>query len=145
MNKRPSSVTSLLWLVLTLTAWNLLRLGTSISDWNLLAEFAPQPGPIYIAFTASIWTLSGLATWRLIRHRQPRARAAASVLAVGYATWWWADRLLFQRANPNWPFALAATLILLILTAIPLLAPKTIAYFNQRETNEQTSTDQNPA
>jgi hypothetical protein len=142
--KHPFAVTTLLWLVLSLTAWNILRLGASIVNWNLLAEFASRPGPFYIAASATFWTLSGLATWIALRRRQPRAQQIAAAYLFGYATWWWADRILFQSDNPNWPFALVVTFILLGLCAINLFNRKTISYFRQRETHEQTPTDTKP-
>lgn len=143
--KRPPSVTTLLWLVLSLTAWNTLRLGASIADWDLLAEFAPRPGPIYVTASASFWTLTGLGLLTAIRRRKPRARAAAATYLVGYPLWAWSDRLLFQQANPNWPFALVMTVIFLGAVAIILFNRKTKSFFNQRESHEQTSTDSESA
>lgn len=142
---RPASVTTLVWLVLSLTAWNMLRLGASIADWDSLAEFAPRPGPIYITASASFWTLTGLGLLMAIRRRRPRARAAAAAFMVGYLLWTWSDRLLFQQANPNWPFALVMTAIFLSIVAIILFNRKTIAFFNQRESHEQTPTDSESA
>jgi hypothetical protein len=145
MTKRPASVTSLLFVVLTLTTWNAVRLGAAIADWNALKEFAPRPGPLYIALTASFWTLSGLATWMAIRRRNPRARSYFAFYVPGYTLWWWADRLLLQNANPNWPFALGLTILLLGVTALDFFNKKTISYFRQRERHEQTITDQDTA
>jgi hypothetical protein len=145
MNKRPASVTSLLFAVLSLTAWNALRLGAAIVDWDVLAEFAPRPGPLYIFTTASFWTLGGLATWRAIRRRNHHTLLFTAFYLIGYAIWWWIDRLLLQCASPNWLFALALTILLLGLVALDLFSKKTISYFHQRETHEQTITDQNPA
>jgi hypothetical protein len=145
MIKRPASVTSLLFVVLTLTTWNAIRLGAALAGWNVLKEFAPRPGPLYIALTASFWTLSGLATWMAIRRRTPRAQLFTAAYFIGYAMWWWIDRLLLQSASPNWPFASALTILLLGLAALDLFNKKTSSYFRQRETHEQTITDQNPA
>lgn len=144
MNKRPSSVTSILFAVLSLTAWNAIRLVAAISDWDLLAEFAPRPGPFYIAASASFWTLSGLALWTVIRRRHPRAQFATAAYVLGYAVWWWADRLLLQSPQSNWPFALVATIILVSVVAFDIFRKKTTSFFRQRETHEQTSTDPNP-
>lgn len=145
MSKRPASVTSLLFEVLSLTAWNALRLGAAIVDWDVLAEFAPRPGPLYIVITASFWTLGGLAIWRALRRRSYRAQLFTAVYFIGYAIWWWMDRLLLQSASPNWPFVLALTILLLGLAALDLFNKKTSSYFRQRETHEQTITDQNSA
>lgn len=145
MSKHPSSVTSLIFVVLSLTAWNAIRLGASIADWDLLAEFTPRPGPIYIAASASFWTLGGIALWMALRRRNPRSQMAVSIFVIGYAAWWWADRLLLQAASPNWPFALILTIFLLAVTALDVFNKKTTKYFRQRETHEQTHTDQDPA
>jgi hypothetical protein len=69
----------------------------------------------------------------------------ATVWVTGYAAWWWADRLLLQTPNPNWPFALGLTILLLALAALDIFNRKTTIYFSQRETHEQTTTDQDPA
>jgi hypothetical protein len=145
MTKRPASVTSLLFVVLTLTTWNAIRLGAALAGWNVLKEFAPLPGPLYIALTASFWTLSGLATWMAIRRRTPRARSHFAFYVLGYTLWWWADRLLLQNPNPNWPFALGLTILLLGVAALDFFNKKAISYFRQRETHEQTITDQDTA
>lgn len=143
--KRPFAVTSLLFAVLCLTAWSAIRLYASIVNWNLLTEFASRPGPIYIAATATFWTLSGVALWMALRRRNPRARTYLAIYVLGYTLWWWADRLLLQNANPNQPFATILTIVLLGLIALDLFNKKTISYFRQRETHEQTPTDSNPA
>ncbi|HSQ39817.1 MAG TPA: hypothetical protein VLM78_06625 [Anaerolineales bacterium] len=128
--------------MLILTAWNAIRLGASITDWNLLAEFAPHPGPLYILVSASFWTLGGIALWIMLRRRSPRSQSASAIFMLGYAAWWWTDRLLLQTPNPNWPFALVLTIALLALAAADIFSRKTTNYFSQRETHEQTTADQ---
>jgi hypothetical protein len=145
MTKHPNTVTTLLWVVLCLTAWNAIRLFASIADWTLLTEFAPRPGPLYIAFSAAFWTLSGVALWITIRRRSPRAWLATALYFSGYALWWWGDRLLLQAPRPNWPFAIVATILILAMVAILLYHPHTRAYLQSRETHEQTPTDSNSA
>lgn len=144
-DKRPLPVTSLLFVVLCLSAWNAVRLGACIADWNTLAEFAPRPGPLYIAASASLWTFGGLAVWMAIRRREPRARWFAAVYFAAYALWYWLDRLLLQPPRPNWPFALAITVVLLAAAFGDILNQRTKEYFQQRETHEQTHTDPDPA
>jgi hypothetical protein len=144
MTKRPDTVTSLMWMVLCLTTWNAIRLFASITDWNVLAEFAPRPGPIYISVSATFWTLSGFALWTALRRRSPRAWLATALYLSGYTLWWWADRLLLQVPRPNWPFAIVATILILATVTILLDHPHTKAYLQSRETHEQTPTDSNP-
>ena len=130
---RASPVTTLLWMVLCLTAWNAIRLFAAIANWDLLAEFAPRPGPLYISLSAAFWTLGGAAAWMAIRRPGRRARLAAALYFSGYALWWWTDRLLLQAPRPNWPFALAATIILLALAASLIFNRKTIADPTKRD------------
>lgn len=140
--KRPASVTTLLWMVLCLTAWNAIRLYAALADWTVLAEFAPRPGPLYIFGSASLWTFGGAALWLGFRNRSPRARAAAPWMLAAYTAWWWLDRLLLQQPNPNWPYALIVTIILLAFTATLLYHPRTKDYFRQRETHDPEPTHQ---
>ena len=143
--KRPFSVTSLLWMVLCLTAWNAIRLGASIADWDTLTEFAPRPGPLYISASASFWTLSGLALFGLILRRNVRVPLFSAMYFFGYAAWWWLDRLLLQQARPNWPFAIILTFIFLASASIDIFSRKVKNYFHQRETNDQQDSDSNTA
>ena len=115
MSKRPASVTILLWLVFTLIVWNAIRLGASIVNWELLTDFAPWPGPAYIAGSGSVWILCGLGAWILLRRRNPRAPLATAAFAIAYVIWWLADRFfLQQQAQANWAFSLALTGIVLM-------------------------------
>jgi hypothetical protein len=138
--KRPGAVTTLLWMVLILLVWNIIRMIATLADWTLLREFAPVPGPIYLIITASAWTVSWFAVWRLIHHRHVRARRYTLFAALGYAIWWWLDRLLLQEARPNWPFALITTIVILALTVYCLYDPRTRAYFQPRENHDPETT-----
>lgn len=139
MSKRPSNVTSLLLLVLTLTVWNAIRLGTSIADWDVLLEFAPRPGPWYIALSAAFWALSGAALYIALQRQNPRASAFTAAFALGYAAWWWIDRLFLQEPRTNGTFAAFVTVFLLTYSAILLYHPRTKEYLRQRERHEQTT------
>ncbi len=143
--KRPFSVTTLLLVVLCLSAWNAIRLYAAVSDWDALAEFSPRPGPLYIAATASFWTLSGLALFNFLRRPNVRAQTFSAMYVFGYIAWVWMDRLLLQQTRPNWPFALSMTLTFVILFS-PLLFDKNLRnYYQQRETHDQQNTDSNSA
>lgn len=127
--KRPFSVTILLWLVLSLTVWSGLRLYSALRWWSTLSEFASPPGPFYIALSAGIWlTISVLLLWGMW---QARAWIRYALLGAGaaLAVWYWADRLLLQRPNENWPFALVATILLLSVLFVCVFAPGTKTFF----------------
>lgn len=110
----PFRVTLLLLAVLSLTAWNVVRVWTAITWRAVLTEFAPQPGPVYIAISGAVWVVVGLSTlWALWR-----AKAWAPRLLVGasaaYTLWYWTDRLVLQNGRDNWPFTLTVNLLLLV-------------------------------
>lgn len=132
--KRPSSVTTLLWLVLCLVLWNAIRAIAALSNWTLLKEFAPRPGPIYIFISASFWAVSGFALWLALRRRRITSARKPLTFIVGYAIWRWADRLLLGGAGVNWPFVLGATILLCFWAIALVFHPRTTEYFSQRET-----------
>lgn len=141
--KTPWSVTGMLWTVLILASWNILRLGATLVNWAALAEFAPRPGPIYIAFTASFWTLACLAAWRAIRRRSFHSQGWYAFILMGYAAWWWADRyFLSDMAQTNWPFAAVVTCIVLFDAISTFFTKKITAHFTQRESYDQQPSHQ---
>ena len=131
--KRPFSVTILLWLVLSLTAWSGMRLASAILWWRTLIEFASSPGPLYIAISGGIWLMAGIGLLWGMWQAKAWIRYALLGAGAGFGVWYWCDRLLLQSARENWPFALGATVLLLILVMICVVHPRTKAFFTQRE------------
>ena len=127
--KRPFSVTILLWLVLSLTAWSGLRLVSAILWWRTLLEFAASPGPLYIAISAGIWLIVGVGLLWGMWQVKAWIRYALFGAVAGFSLWYWCDRLLLQASRENWPFALGATVLLLILVMICVVHPRTKAFF----------------
>jgi hypothetical protein len=132
--KLPLRITLLFWLVLIITAWNLVRLATSIGWRVTLETYAPWPGPFYIGLTGAIWTLTGLFLfWSFV----VSARWTRIALLIGgfvYAVWFWVDRLFIQpQVQANWPFILLTTIILLGFTAAVVLDPQNQIYFLKRD------------
>lgn len=133
----PLRITLLLCLVLITTAWNVVRLWTSIA-WRVpLETYARYPGPLYVGLTGIAWAAAGLtvlwAIWRR-RHWSTQALIAA---ALAYAAWVWLDRLVVQSQRAaNWPFALIATIVLLAFVVTTALDPRLRAYFG-REAHER--------
>jgi hypothetical protein len=124
----------LLWLVLIITAWNIVRLITSFAWRDTLETFAPRPGPLYIGVTGAIWTLSGLfLIWGFIRGAR-WTRLALWAAGVVYSGWVWTDKLLVQtQLRANWPFDLVATILLLGYTSVIVLDPHNQIYFMKRD------------
>ena len=135
--KRPFGVTILLWLVLSLSVWGGLRLVTAIQWWGTLLEFAARPGPLYIAISGGVGLLSGLALlWGMW---QAKAWTQYALIGVGavFTVWYWCDRLFFQSAHTNWPFALGVTILLLILVVLSVAHPHTKEFLTQREKHDR--------
>ena len=131
------------WTVLFLAAWNALRLISALVTWPTLAEFAPRPGPVYIALTASFWTLACLAVARVIRRRHVHAQGWYALVLLGYMAWWWADRLiLFTQPRTNTIFAAVVTVIFVLDTLGTFFNRRVTTHFTQRETHDQQSSNQ---
>lgn len=131
------------WTVLTLALWNILRLGATLADWPALAEFAPRPGPLYIALTASFWTLACLAVGRAIRRRNANAQGHYALLILVYIAWWWADRLfLFNEPRTNGVFAAVVSGIFLLDTVGTFFNRRIRTYFTKRESHDQQPSNQ---
>lgn len=131
------------WTVLILALWNILRLGATLVNWSALAEFSPRPGPIYIAFTASFWTLACLAAWIAIRRRHIHSQGYYAIIILCYAAWWWADRLFLSDMTwPSWPFAAVVTGIFIFDAITTFFNGRLTAYFTQRESYDQQPSHQ---
>ena len=133
-SKLPVRITLLLWLVLIITAWNFIRLLTSITWHGILDAYAPRPGPIYIGVTGAIWTLAGLSIlWGFIRSAR-WTRMVLLIAGFGYPVWDWADKLFVQaQIRANWPFDLLMTILLLGFTSAVVLDPHYQIYFEKRD------------
>jgi len=110
----PFRVTVLIWMVLTLTVWNALRLWTAITWRHPLAEFTARPGPLYVGLSGAFWVLAGLfILWSLWNGSAWRRRLLIAG-AFLYTLWYWGDRLLFQAGRPDWLFSAVVNLLLLL-------------------------------
>jgi hypothetical protein len=133
----PLRITLILCVVLTTTAWNVVRAWTGVS-WRVpLDVYARQPGSLYVALTGAAFALLGVAIlWGFWR----RASWAPRALLLGawiYVLWVWADRLVFQMQDrSSWPFAAVSTAALLSWTTIVALDKRNQAYLG-KEANER--------
>lgn len=129
--KRPFSVTILLWLVLSLTVWSGLRLASAILWWGTLLEFASPPGPLYIALSGAVWLGAGIGLFWGMWQAKPWIQIALLGVAAGLSVWYWCDRLLLQTPRENWPFALLATVLVLIVLSVCVYLPGTKTFFTK--------------
>ncbi|MDO9130842.1 MAG: hypothetical protein Q7U34_13355 [Anaerolineales bacterium] len=128
--KRPARVTLLALLVLTVTAWNALRLGAAIASWQVLIEYGAKP--LYLVLSGAFWQIIGTTVFIGLWWGKVWARKAAFLAAAGYAAWYWFDRLVLQTPHANWPFALAVTVALLSFTIITLSLRGSKFFFSKR-------------
>jgi hypothetical protein len=135
--KRPFSVTILLWLVLSLTAWSSLRLYSAIQWWDALLEFASPPGPWYIAISGGVWLIVSLALLGGMWQTTAWIRFALLGAGAGFMVWYWSDRFLFQMSNTNWLFALVTTILLLITLSVCVFVPSTKTFLSKREAHDR--------
>ena len=114
MNKFPFRVTLLYWLVLTLSAWNGLRLWTALAWHNVLDEFSAQPTSTTIAISGAIWMVTGIILIWSIWQKKAWAAKLLVGAAAGYTVWYWIERLIWKTPHPNWLFAVIVNLALLV-------------------------------
>ena len=133
-SKLPLRITLLLCLVLMITAWNLVRLITSIGWRDTLVTYDSYPGPVYIGLTGAFWTLAGLfIIWSFIQ-RAYWSRISILISSFVYVIWFWIDLIFVQsQLRANWPFDLLATIILLGYIYAVVLDPHNQIYFVKRD------------
>jgi len=117
-NRRPTSITLLALFVLGLALWNGLRMTKAIVFWSIMKEYNAKPGPLYVALGGGFWLVTGLTiAWYLWRGKA-WAWFAALGSTVGYGTWYWFDRLVFQEPHSNRSFALISTILLILFFSV---------------------------
>lgn len=145
MSRKPTlRATPLLLVVLCLTIWHAFRLWTAIAWYDVLREFSPVPGPVYIALSAAVWLALGVILLWSIWQRKAWAAKMLIGAAAGYTVWYWADRLAFQGPRANWPFALLVNLVLLLYVLALTFSQHTMIK-SQREAYERESEGETPA
>ena len=135
--RRPFSVTLLLWLVLSLSAWGAVRLIAALRWWNVLNEFEARLSPWYLSITGAGWIVVGaVLLWGLFSGRLWTIWAILASVSV-WIVQYWIERLFFESPRANLLFALILTLLLFILTLISAFSRKTREFFIRSEDHEQ--------
>ncbi len=114
MTRRPLRVTLLLWLVLFVISYNVIRLWTAITWSDLMTEVNNQPGWLINALIGGLWISLGCIVFYGIFTLKKWARKGVAGLSIGYIAMYWFERLLWQTPRPNWPFALILQFLLLM-------------------------------
>ncbi len=134
--KRPFAVTSLVILVLTITATQLLRALAALSAFTFLSEMLDQLLPAFFVLSGLTW--GGLGIWLgggLWRGAAWAPRAARWGLAA-FIAFGWLDRLVLQARGPqttNWAFQFIVTVLLLVIVFAALALPQVQAFFGEQD------------
>lgn len=141
LRKRPFSVTLLLWLVLILSAWGVVRLLATLRWWDVLNEFGASLSPLYLAISGAGWALAGIVLlWGLFTGK-PWTRLAIPLSIFLWLLGYWIERLVFEAPRANLPFAFIASVLLFVLTLVSALSRKTKKFLIRSEEHEQPNED----
>lgn len=135
--KRPFSVTLLIWLVLSLSAWGVVRWLAALRWWDVLAEFGARLSPLYLSITGVGWAvLGGVLLWGLFSGK----RWTPLAVLISIILWlmeYWVERIFFESPRANLPFALSVSILLLIVALISTRNRRTRKFFIRSEEHEQ--------
>ena len=135
--KRPFGVTLLLWLVLSLSAWGLVRWLAALRWWGVLIEFEARLSPLYLSITGVAWTLTGIVLlWGLFTGKS-WTRLAIPIAIFLWLLEYWIERAVFEIPRANLLFALVASLLLVAVTLASALSRKTRTFLIRSEEHEQ--------
>jgi hypothetical protein len=135
--KRSFGVTLLLWLVLSLSVWGLVRLLAALHFWDELNEFGASLSPLYLSITGAGWAVAGgVLLWSLFSGKL-RARLAISLSIFLWLMGYWIERLFFEAPRANLLFALIASALLLTITFVSAFNRRTKEFFIKSEEHEQ--------
>ena len=135
--KRPFGVTLLLWLVLSLSAWNAIRLVAAVRWWNVLREFDSSLSPVYLSITGAGWVVAGGVLLSGILSRKSWARPAIITSIVLWLLEYWMERF-FQSSRANLLFALTCSVVVLVIAWIAANHESTKSFFSRSEAHEQS-------
>ena len=135
--KRPFGVTLLLWMVLILSAWGVVRFFAALRWWGVLNEFETSLSPLYLSITGAGWGVAGgvLLSGILLRKNWTLPAVIASILI--WLIEYWVERIFFQSSRANLPFALTCSILVIAITWILAILPGNKSFFIKSEEHEQ--------
>lgn len=134
--RRPSRVTLVAWLVLTIASVHLIRFIQAILQWDFQVEVAAV-SPLYLVSTGVIWVVVAFPLgWGLLYGKTWSARVVFYTALV-YTLYYWLDRifvaqdiLVASRSSPV-PFMIGFNFIILAFMVWALRSKKGMAYFRR--------------
>ena len=136
-HRRPFGVTLLLWLVLCLSAWGLLRFAGALRWWDVLYENEARLGPLYLSITGAGWGVTGIVLLWSIFAIKRWAYLAIPISVLVWLVEYWIERIFFQGARSNLPFAIIVSVLLLIVTWISAFHRRSKIFLTKSEEHEQ--------
>jgi hypothetical protein len=145
LGKRPFGVTLLLWMVLCLSAWGLLRLIAALRWWNVLVQFGARISPLYLAITGVGWMVAGAV---LIWGVWTGKRWTFAAIPISIFVWlaeYWLERIFFQDPRANLTFMIVITILLSAVTLFITFNRNVKDFLLKSEEHEQPDQDSKPA
>ncbi len=134
--KRPFGVTLLIWLVLSLSAWGVVRLLGALRWWDVLNEFGAHLGPLYLSITGIGWVVAGVALlWGLFTGKR-WTRLAILISIFLWLMEYWVERMFFESPRANFSFALILSILLFTVTIISASNRQTKKFLVRSEEHE---------
>lgn len=141
LRKRPFGVTLLLWLVLSLSVWGVVRLLATLRWWNVLNEFGASLSPLYLSISGIGWAVVGIVLLYGLFSGRSWTRLAIPISICLWLMGYWVERLAFESPRANLPFALLTSILLLAVTLVSALNRKTQKFLMRSEEHEQPNKD----
>jgi len=136
-SQRPFTATVLALVVLSILAWGVARLITSIRTWNVLIEFGSSLSPLYLSMTGAAWIAAGcvlLFGMIFVKGWVPIGVTASTLL---WLLEYWVERALYQAQRSNLYFAILCSIIGMAVVSILSFEHSTKSFFTRSEEHEQ--------
>ena len=141
LRQRPFGVTLLIWMVLSLLAWGLVRFSATLHAWDVLIEFGASLSPLYLSVTGAGWAVAGgVLLWSMFAGKKWTPRAILTAISV-WLIEYWIERVFYQQPHANLPFAVAGSIVIIGITFISALHKSTRNFFTRSEEYEQQNED----
>lgn len=127
----------LLWMVLILTAWGVVRLMAALRWWAVLTEFGSSLSPLYLSITGAGWgAAGGVLLFGILRRKKWAAPGAVASIML-WLIEYWVERIFFQSERANLPFVLSSSIIVVGIALILSNLPGPKSFFAKSEEHEQ--------
>ena len=144
LRKRPFGVTLLLWMVLSLLAWGAVRFFAALRGWDVLVEFGSSLSPLYLSITGASWGVVGcVLLWSMFTGKKWTHRAVLTSVFI-WLIEYWTERVFYQSARANLPFAAASSLLIVCIALVSTFHKNTMAFFTRSEEYEQQDENSGP-